>query len=82
VGVAVTAHTRIKSKQPMHCIRASQMCKNIEGDVGKGAASGHDLLAVSGLYACELASSSKLWFGQTSNAESVNRKYTSGLRML
>jgi|TARA_B100001964_G_scaffold211106_1_gene246091 hypothetical protein len=44
VGVAVTAHTRIKSKQPMHCIRASQMCKNIEGDVGKGAASGHDLL--------------------------------------
>ena len=46
VGVAVTAHTRIKSKQHTHCMLAQELCKNIEGDVGKGEASSHDLLVV------------------------------------
>jgi hypothetical protein len=46
VGVAVTAHTRIKSKQPVHCMETGRLCKNIEGDPAKPgiAASGHDLL--------------------------------------
>ena len=46
VGVAVTVHTRIKSKQPVHCMETGQLCKNIEGDVGEAGPSGHDLLVV------------------------------------
>ncbi len=49
VGVAVTAHTRIKSKQHTHCMLAQELCKNIEGDVGEAGPSGHDLLAGYGL---------------------------------
>ena len=58
------------------------MCKIIEGDPATPGLAATICWVASGLYACELASSFKLWFGQTSNAESVNRKYTSGLRML